>query len=80
MLAARVSHSFVDFTGSLFDAVTRSERAIKATGVKSLIVSNGMLFLIAGLIVKTSKLNTRVRFASPARSFSMVRAVKKFSF
>jgi hypothetical protein len=53
LLLARSSNSLTDFTGSLFDAVTRSgERAIKATGVKSLIVSNGMFFFIAGLIVK----------------------------
>jgi len=38
---------------NVVDAVTSSgARAIKATGVKSLTVSNGMFFVIAGLIVK----------------------------
>jgi hypothetical protein len=61
LFLARASNSFAEFTGRLFDAVTRSgERAIKATGVKSLIVSNGMLFLIAGLIVKVDDTSSSV--------------------
>ena len=61
LLLASASNSLADFTASLFDAVTSSgERAIKATGVKSLMVSNGMLFLIAGLIVKVDDTSSSV--------------------
>jgi len=45
----------------LFDAVSSSgERAIKATGVKSLIGSNGRFFLTAGLIVNVGYTSSSV--------------------
>ena len=61
LLLASASNSPADFTASLFDAASSSgERAIKATGVKSLDVSNGMVFLTAGLMVKVDDTNSSV--------------------
>nr|WP_291691107.1 hypothetical protein [Bradyrhizobium sp.] len=58
---ARANSSLADFAGRLFDAVSnRGERAMKAIGVKSLIVSNGRVFLIAGLIVKVDDTRSSV--------------------
>ena len=53
LLLASANSSLADATGSLFDVVTSSgARPMKATGVKSFTVSNGMVFLTAGLTVK----------------------------
>ena len=61
LLLARANNSLADFTGSFFDVVTSSgARAMNATGVKSLTVSNGMVFLTAGLMVKVGDTSSSV--------------------
>ena len=61
LLFASASASLADFTGRSLDATNNNgERATKAIGVKSLAVSNGMLFLIAGLMVKVDDTRSRV--------------------
>ena len=61
LLLARANSSPADCTGSLVDVVTSSgARAMKATGVKSLTVSNGMVFLVAGLMVKVGDTSSSV--------------------
>jgi hypothetical protein len=60
-LLANATNAFTSAAGSLFDTVSsRGERAMNATGAKSLSVSNGKFFLIAALIVKVDDTSSSV--------------------